>query len=350
VIHTLRGSDGLVQGGVVDFDVAARFTSATTITGLTINGFVPPDQIGPPAISSGITPAAPLATQTGFGHISRFVTVSAFAGLEVLNNVLVGPDGYFGVISTTASSNGAISAPLSFPPSMDVPTVNAVISAVSDPSLTTLARGGLGTAYGTNVAKISGDFAGFEGSRVPAILNGVAVSIAGLRVPVLVVSPGHVVFQVPFEVPIGRQSLMVFNGNGGSREFMVNIAAVAPALYFGPDGAVATHLDYLLVGSTNAAQANELIWFFGTGFGPTAGGSPLATGIIPSYTPGTTTATVAATVGGRSADVVASIPSPGYLGLYQILVRVPAGLSPGNQTVTLTVGGTSSNAASIVVR
>jgi len=151
-------------------------------------------------------------------------------------------------------------------------------------------------------------------------------------------------------VPVGRQPLLIYNGNGLSKAFMVTVAATAPGLYFGPEGGVATHLDYGLVSAQRPATANELIWLYATGLGRTTSGRALVTGVIPQYQEGTSTGPVSATVGGRSAEVLSSIPAPGYLGLYQVLIRVPAGLNAGNQPVSISIGGAISNTVNMNVR
>jgi len=48
---------------------------------------------------------------------------------------------------------------------------------------------------------------------------------------------------------------------------------------------------------------------------------------------------VTATIGGLAAEVVSLDPSPGYAGLFQINLRVPAAATPGLAGVIVTVGG-----------
>lgn len=48
------------------------------------------------------------------------------------------------------------------------------------------------------------------------------------------------------------------------------------------------------------------------------------------------------TVGGAPADFVSGVLSPTYAGLYQIAVKVPAGLPDGEHAVTAAVGGARS--------
>jgi minor extracellular serine protease Vpr len=48
------------------------------------------------------------------------------------------------------------------------------------------------------------------------------------------------------------------------------------------------------------------------------------------------------TIGGQPATVVFSGLAPGIVGEYQVNVQVPAGISAGNQPITISIGGTTS--------
>jgi hypothetical protein len=58
------------------------------------------------------------------------------------------------------------------------------------------------------------------------------------------------------------------------------------------------------------------------------------------------TAAVTATIGGQNADVVYSIAAPGSLGLYQVAVKVPAGVT-GNPALILKQGAVNSNSVTV---
>ena len=62
-----------------------------------------------------------------------------------------------------------------------------------------------------------------------------------------------------------------------------------------------------------------------------------------------TTAPVTATIGGKPAAVVYSIASPGFAGLYQVAVTVPAGVT-GNVALVITGGAAASNSVTIAVQ
>jgi len=62
-----------------------------------------------------------------------------------------------------------------------------------------------------------------------------------------------------------------------------------------------------------------------------------------------TTASASVTIGGVDASVCFSGLAPGFVGLYQVNAEVPAGLTPGNQPVILSIGANSSNSVLLPV-
>jgi uncharacterized protein (TIGR03437 family) len=56
------------------------------------------------------------------------------------------------------------------------------------------------------------------------------------------------------------------------------------------------------------------------------------------------------TIGGQPALVQLSGLAPGYVGLYQLTVVIPSGLSPGFQPVALTINGVAAPAAKLPVK
>jgi uncharacterized protein (TIGR03437 family) len=56
------------------------------------------------------------------------------------------------------------------------------------------------------------------------------------------------------------------------------------------------------------------------------------------------------TVGGKPAEVLFSGVAPGFLGLYQINVRVPGDVAGGTQALLVTAGGQRSNEVKVQIR
>ena len=61
------------------------------------------------------------------------------------------------------------------------------------------------------------------------------------------------------------------------------------------------------------------------------------------------TSTVTATIGSQAAQVPFAGLAPGFVGLWQVNVVVPAGLTQGDYPLVVSVGGQSSNAANVSV-
>jgi uncharacterized protein (TIGR03437 family) len=350
-IHTIRSADGSVAQGVAIFDVNYRFPGAETFTGLHIhNGKA--GENGPVTINTGLSGTSSVTTDTGAGNIYRIVYVNNTAGLATLNSLVANPEFHYVNLHTTTRPNGVVRSQL-VPLSTAVPTISGVISSVSDPNMRTVAPGGLMTIFGSNLVKTESDIRSFSGEKLPVSFNGVRVTVGGKPAALLVLQPSFIVAQVPVDAAQGNQSVVTRTGNGEVvTAATVQVANVAPAFYFDANGGVFTKLDYSLVSASNAAQAGDLIWGFGTGFGALTGraGAPsLNTGDLPAIGALYDTAPVTLTVGGREAKVMATVATPGYAGLYQVLFEVPQGVT-GNAPVIATMGSTRSNSVNLAVR
>ncbi|HYP08970.1 MAG TPA: CHRD domain-containing protein [Bryobacteraceae bacterium] len=350
--HTIRNSEGAVTSGVAIFDVNYRFPGAETFTGLHIHN-ERAGANGPVTINTGLSATAPVTTTAGAGNIYRIVNVGTTAGLAALNSLAANPEAHYLNLHTTTKPGGVVRAQLA-PASTDLPVVSAVISAVSDPTLRTVAPGGLMTVFGTGFSKTDADIGrAFGGDKLPTSFNGVSITVGGKPAALVVINKDHVIAQVPTDAAQGDQALVVRNANGEARTAStVRVSNFAPALFFGPAGGFFSKLDYSYVDSSNAARPGDMIWTWGTGFGALTGRSAapaLATGDLPAFNALYDTAPVTVTVGGREASVVASVATPGYAGLNQVLFVVPQGVS-GNVPVVVTIGGVRSNSVNLTVR
>jgi uncharacterized protein (TIGR03437 family) len=326
-LHTLRQASGAVLAGTVVFDVNYRLAAGAQIAGIDIDGNVPS-----PAVSTD---------PSGSGNAYGVTTVAAGAGLASLNGMVADPAAH--QIDVVAAST--MSAPLAAANSA-LPAVAAVIPIVEVKNLFTFAPGELVEIYGTNLAAVTGDLSGWPGGSLPSPLNGVSVTLGGHGARLLYVSQYQVDALLPFGAPTGSQPLILSNANGAGAPVMLNVAAVAPALYnfaFEND-------NFSLVTTANPASAGDTLVFYTTGMGQTM--PALVTGqTVPPGPPYYDTAPVTVTIGGLNANVIYSIAAPPYVaGLYQMAVTVPAGLAPGNQPVVASSGGLQSNTVTIVVK
>jgi uncharacterized protein (TIGR03437 family) len=167
------------------------------------------------------------------------------------------------------------------------------------------------------------------------------------------VSPGQVNIQVPWELQGQASAQMKVTVNGDLIGNVVNVplAAASPA-FFTNSGNVADALDanYKLIGTSNPAVRGQTISLYANGLGavsnPPASGDP-ATKSSPFST---TVQTPTVMIGGQPATVSFSGLAPGYAGLYQLNVSVPANIGAGVQQITVSAGGVTSPVATLPVQ
>jgi uncharacterized protein (TIGR03437 family) len=217
----------------------------------------------------------------------------------------------------------------------------------------TLAPGTIFSIFGTSLADITAN-ASVSGSSLPTVLRGTAVQVNGVCAPLFYVSPGQINAQVP-DVPLSSQTVQVTVSTAISNNDCTNgnpttpqtapFAAASPGLFTligGTGTVVAQHSsDYSLVQSGSAAKTGEIVILYGTGFGPTTPSIP-AGQIVNSTFQAANTLTV--TIGNATlapSDVLFAGLAPGFAGLWQLNLRIPAGIPPGDQPISITVAGAS---------
>jgi uncharacterized protein (TIGR03437 family) len=135
------------------------------------------------------------------------------------------------------------------------------------------------------------------------------VLINSIPVPILAMDSSRIQVESPFTLATPGEAEIVMVDNGSIRaQITVPAAAVAPALY--PVDPIAA-----------AAAPGAVVTFYGTGLG---------LGDLP----------VTAAISGIAAEVLSlDAAPPGFPGLFQISLRVPAATSPGLAAVIVVVGG-----------
>jgi uncharacterized protein (TIGR03437 family) len=126
-----------------------------------------------------------------------------------------------------------------------------------------------------------------------------------------------------------------------------SLAPAAPGVFTvngsGSGDGVVVHGDNSLVSSTSPASPGEEVVIYATGLGAT--NPQFADGTAVNRM-NTTVMPVTVTVGGKNATVIYAGLTQGFVGLYQINLIVPAGLT-GSQPVVVTSSGTYSSAAGV---
>jgi uncharacterized protein (TIGR03437 family) len=189
----------------------------------------------------------------------------------------------------------------------------------------------------------------------PTSVSGLSLQFAGILAPLLFASGGQVNIQVPWELAGASQVSIAAMLNGATSAAQpVSLAPYSPAIFTrnaqGSGQGMILDLSYNLVDSLHPASAGSYIQIFCTGLGAVSHQPP--TGSPAPLEPLSWTAsTVTASIGGQLANVTFSGLAPGYAGLYQVNVQIPAGLAASDSTpVVLSVGGVASNTATIATQ
>lgn len=183
----------------------------------------------------------------------------------------------------------------------------------------------------------------FEGNRFPLSLDGVQVTVAGMRAPMNYISPGQLNFQAPSHLPAGWVLVEVETPEGKDAAF-VYAAPEVPGLFtiyaenqvaaLHPDGVPARQItDNDVPG--RPAKAGDILAIFGTGFGPTDPDIPSGE-IYSGAAPLVAAEDVQVFIGGVAAEV--QFVGLSAAGLHQLNVVVPA-LPAGMHNVVMVIGG-----------
>jgi uncharacterized protein (TIGR03437 family) len=176
--------------------------------------------------------------------------------------------------------------------------------------------------------------------------------VNGSHVPLVFVSPNQVNFQLPTDLRPGPARVQITTAQGTSNEETVNIGAAAPGIFMLPGGSrgVVLNQDGSLNGEQNPEQRGRALVVFLTGIGVVDG--EIAAG---QATPGDrlyrAVLETSATIGGRPAEVLFIGLTPGFVGLAQANLLVPADTPAGGAVeLTISVNRQRSNPVQVGVR
>ena len=187
-----------------------------------------------------------------------------------------------------------------------------------------LARGQIFSVFGARLAT-GRSFA--DRVPLPRSLAGVTAKLAGTDVPLFFSDTGQLNAQIPFELPSGGTfPLVITMGGLGSSPELITLTNTQPGIFTvaqsGSGPGVITDALGTLIDTSNPAQRGQVVIVYSTGLGPTNPTVP--TGEATPFGPLARVADgVTVTVGGVPAAVDFAGLTPGFVGLYQVNVRIP---------------------------
>jgi len=207
--------------------------------------------------------------------------------------------------------------------------------------------GALATVFGTNFTG-AGLNASAPSLPLASSLGGVSVQVNGVAAPVLYASTTQINFQIPWETKPGSAAVLVSTNGFASAAVNITVLAAAPELFVQGSHAAALNSDFSLNSSSNPTKAGGTLLAYLTGAGAVS--NQPADGAAAGSNPiSDVSSAVTATIGGQTADVSFAGLAPGFVGLWQVNVVVPAGVAEGDLPLTVSVGGQTSNSANVSV-
>jgi uncharacterized protein (TIGR03437 family) len=252
----------------------------------------------------------PLAPQTGLVTL-RLSAVGIESGLKAQ-----------AIVSGTITASGEAPIVLS----------NAVVNSASQQrGNDTIAPGQIITIYGRNLARA----ATLAPNGVPqSTVGGVRVRLGGVVLPLFYVGPGQINAVTPFALPLQKSQQLIVERDGvPSVPLSLTIVSAQPGVFtmdqsgtgqaaiVGPTGKVAD--------LQNPVSRGDVISIYCTGLGAVDRAVDISRP-APSQEPLPRVAgRLSVLIGNSSAEVLYAGLAPGFYGLYQLNVRVPAGAPLG---------------------
>jgi uncharacterized protein (TIGR03437 family) len=253
------------------------------------------------------------------------------------------------IVNLTVS--GVTILPWNYDAAVAPPNITSVLNAGNGG--TDIAPGGLISVYGTQLSPVN--MASSE-IPLPTALANSCLSINGLPVPILFVSPTQVNAQMPYQ-EIGDVTLILRTPGGQSNNYNLVIEPNAPSVFLATVGSetniptVVRNDDNELVTPSHPIHrdSNTALVIYLTGLGPTS--PAVATGQpAPSNPLAVSQLQPTVTLGGVDLPVLFSGLAPGLVGVDQINVSVPFSVPDGMSVpLVITQGSVSTSIPERVV-
>ncbi len=250
----------------------------------------------------------------------------------------------------TLTTSGVTILPWNFDAATAIPRIERVVN--SGDSTSAVAPGSLVSIFGADLSPIN---QATQQMPAPTALGESCLTVNGVPVPVIFVSPSQINGQLPFQVD-GSVQMVLRTPGGVSDNFNLTILPGAPGVF--RNGTAGTQRDLpavyragngLLVTDTNPVHRGDTITIYLTGLGRT---SPSVEAGVPAPSDPLASVLVPPTVniGGAELPVEFAGLVPNTIGVYQINARVPFHTPIGlDQTLTVSQGSSTTSLAVRVV-
>lgn len=240
---------------------------------------------------------------------------------------------------------------------------------VNGASFTPFGKPGHPTAPGSIVSIFGTNFASSlsQASTIPLAtsLGGVSVTFNDLPAPLYVVTSGQINAQLPAALTGSTATIVVANGSGSSAPKTIQIAQFSPAIFtanlqgtgqaivvFALDPTKFAAMPSVQFPNAKPATAGDFLTIYANGLGPVMPAVPDGNAAPDTPPLAATTTPLVVTLGGKPCQVLFSGLVPLLVGLYQINIQVPSGVSTGAAVpLQISMGGvTSSDQVTIAVQ
>jgi adhesin/invasin len=254
------------------------------------------------------------------------------------------------ITGTTAVSGSA-------PPNPNVPIVfsGGVVGTAS--YVASPAPGTLISLFGSALAD---SLASASSLPLPTQLVTTQLIVGGVNVPLVFVSAGQINAQLPYKLATkATYQVLVQRGNVISTPEPIVILETQPAVFStdlsgkgqGHIYRIAADGLQTLAAAGAAVTAGDVLTIYCSGLGEVTPAGVVAGSPSPLDVLENAANAVTATIGGVTAKVLFAGLTPGFTGLYQVNLIVPAGVAPGDSVpLVLTAAGQVSQAVTLAVR
>ncbi len=319
-IQSFESSSGLSSGFAIVDGMGLRTTAPTSSSAGVIQRVNLSAPIGARPTRTSEAPILAPADQVGAGF------VRTLAPLPNRNGIL------------SLSTSGLTVLAWEYDAAVADPLIQKVVSA-ADGSLG-VAPGGLISILGKDLAPVN---LATSDIPLPTALGDSCMTINGVLVPVVFVSPAEIRGQVPVDVS-GKGTMVLRTPDGVSNTFTFNIQPAAPAAFQVnvqgwdvPMPSVARAINNLIVTPSNPVHLDDWLVIYVTGLGATTPG--VGSGLPGPAAPDLAEAALKpqVTLGGVSLPVAFAGLVPGQVGIHQINVQVPFKDVPTGMEIPLTI-------------